>query len=215
MPSDKRNSSYRLDFFTVQCRFVCRCAFLPTAAAPVLASWFYQSLPLFYPLLHRWRFAVLTLWLWCKTRVSAELAGALLTLLFAWNVAQHIRKARSETKHSDTPWLPTFKLINEACTLTIEHSMFSVMAGLIVEILFRLFSFFNTALVSLFFINMIPIACKITNFSLHLFVSFLKENTIITSWHAKLLISRIAVSQYTSYLLIFSPLNGHLHLQIF
>ena len=40
---------------------------------------------------------------WCKTRVSAELAGALLTLFFAWNVAQHVRKARSETKCSDTP----------------------------------------------------------------------------------------------------------------
>ena len=39
-------------------------------------------------------------------------------------------------------------------------------------------------LVSLLFITIIPIACKITNFSLYLFVSFLKEITIITSWHA-------------------------------
>jgi len=37
-------------------------------------------------------------------------------------------------------------------------------------------------LVSLLFISMIPIACKIANFSLHLFVSFLKEIKIITSW---------------------------------
>jgi len=44
--------SYRLDFFTDQCHFVRRCAFSPTAAAPVLASWFYQSLPLFSFVLH-------------------------------------------------------------------------------------------------------------------------------------------------------------------
>ena len=31
-----------------------------------------------------------------------------------------------------------FKLINEACTLTIENSVFSVMAGLIAEILYML-----------------------------------------------------------------------------
>ena len=37
------------------------------------------------------------------TRVSAELARALLTLFVAWDVAQNVRRARSETKHSDTP----------------------------------------------------------------------------------------------------------------
>jgi len=36
-------------------------------------------------------------------RVSAELAGALLTLFSAWNAAQHIRRARSEMKSSNTP----------------------------------------------------------------------------------------------------------------
>jgi len=35
--------SYRLGFFTVQHRFIPRCAFSPTAAAPVLTSWFYQT----------------------------------------------------------------------------------------------------------------------------------------------------------------------------
>jgi len=30
---------------------------------------------------------------WCETRVSAELAGALLTLFFAWNVNQHVWRA--------------------------------------------------------------------------------------------------------------------------
>ena len=38
-------------------------------------------------------------------------------------------------------------------------------------------------LVSLLFITMIPIDCKITNFSLYLFVCFFREITIIISWH--------------------------------
>jgi len=53
--------SYTVDFFTNQRCFVPRCAFLPTAAAPVLASWFYQALPLFlipFSLPHRWWFVV-------------------------------------------------------------------------------------------------------------------------------------------------------------
>jgi len=41
-----------------------RCAFSPTTAAPMLASWFCQNLP------------------------SAVLAEMLLTLFFAWNVSQ-------------------------------------------------------------------------------------------------------------------------------
>jgi len=55
MPSDKRNwitAGYGLDIFTVQHCFIPRCAFLPTAAAPMLASWFYQSLPLFSFIVH-------------------------------------------------------------------------------------------------------------------------------------------------------------------
>jgi len=44
--------SYRLDFFTVQRRFVPKCAFSPTAAAPVLTSWLYQKLTLFSFVLH-------------------------------------------------------------------------------------------------------------------------------------------------------------------
>ena len=57
----------------------------------------------------------------------------------------------------------------------------------------------------LLFITIIPITCKITNFSLHLFVSFLKEITIIISWRAQLLIGSKPVSQYASYSLIFNP----------
>ena len=88
------------------------------------------------------------LWLWCETRVNAELARALLMLFLAWNIAQHVRRARSDSKRSNTPWpsdTPTFKSINEACTLTIEHTVFSMMAGLIVELVFMLFSIYNPA----------------------------------------------------------------------
>ena len=51
----KRNSilnrySYSLDFFTVQRCFIWRCAFSPTAAAPMLASWFYTKPYLCSPL---------------------------------------------------------------------------------------------------------------------------------------------------------------------
>ena len=88
------------------------------------------------------------LWLRCETRVNAELAGVLLTLFLAWNIAQHVKRARSDLKRSNTPWpsdTPTFKSINEACTLTIKHTVFSMMAGLIVEIVFVLFSVYNAA----------------------------------------------------------------------
>ena len=50
-------------------------------------------------------------------------------------------------KCSNAPCLsdmPTFKLVNEVSALTIEHSIFSIMAGLIVEIIFMLFSIYNT-----------------------------------------------------------------------
>ena len=65
------------------------------------------------------------------------------------------------------------------------------------------------------FIYIIPIDCKITNFSLYLFVSFLKDYHNYFFVHAQLLISGKPVSQYTSYSLIFSPLhsiiNGEQH----
>ena len=63
-----------------------------------------------------------------------------------------------------------------------------------------------TTLVFLLFIYMISIDCKITNFSLYLFVSFLKITRII-SWRApSYLISGKPTSQYALHSLIFSPL---------
>ena len=102
--------------------------------------------PFLSSLVHKWRFVVQALWLWCETRVSPELAGVSLILFYAWNVVLHVQRARSEMKHSDTQWLshtPTFKWMNGKCTLTIKHSVFSVMSGLIVEILFMLFFVHN------------------------------------------------------------------------
>jgi len=73
--------------------------------------------PFLSPLACRWRFAIHILWLRSETRVSEELPRELLMLFLAWNVAQHVRTAGSETKHSNTPWSNntlTFKLVNEA-----------------------------------------------------------------------------------------------------
>jgi len=79
------------------------------------------SIPFTLPCM--WWYAVCALLLWNETRVSAVLAGAFVTLFFAWNVVQSVWRARSETKRSHTPWLsdtPNFKLINEVRTLTYK-----------------------------------------------------------------------------------------------
>jgi len=50
-------------------------------------------------------------------------------------------------KHNDTPCsgdTPTFISITGASALMIVHSVFSVMAGLVEEMLFMLFSVYNT-----------------------------------------------------------------------
>jgi len=66
-----------------------------------------------------------------------------------------------------------------------------------------------TTLVFLLFIYMIPIDCKITNFSLYLFVSFLKDfhNYFLACAYSHL-ISGKPNSQYALYSLIFSPLRS-------
>jgi len=65
------------------------------------------------------------------------------------------------------------------------------------------------------FLTFIPIDCKITNFSLYLFVCFLKDYHNCFFACAQLIISGKPVSQYASYSLIFSPLrsviNGEQH----
>ena len=70
-------------------------------------------------------------------------------------------------------------------------------------------------LVSFLFIYMIPIDCKITNFSLYLFAYFLKDYHNYFLARAQLLISGKSNSQYALNSLIFSPLhsviNGEQH----
>ena len=59
------------------------------------------------------------------------------------NMFEQLEAKRSVVIHTMTKQNAHFKLINEARTLTIEHSVFFVMAGLIVEMLFILFSAYN------------------------------------------------------------------------
>jgi len=67
---------------------------------------------------------------------------------FAWNVSQTFEELKVKQSimihhvYGDTP---IFISITGACALIIVHSVFSVMAGLIVEMLFVLFSVYNTA----------------------------------------------------------------------
>ena len=73
-------------------------------------------------------------------------AEALLALFFAWNASQMFEELEAKGSvmihhvYGDTP---TFISVTGACTLTIVHSIFSVVAGLIVEMLFMLSSIYN------------------------------------------------------------------------
>jgi len=73
----------------------------------------------------------------------------------------------------------------------------------------------TTLVLILLFKTMIPIDCKITNFSLYLLVCFFissaycfKRKFIILSRRAHLLIIGISVSQYTLYLLVLNLLRS-------
>jgi len=79
-----------LDFFTAQCCFVPRRAFLPTAAAPMLASWFYQSLPLFSFVFLPNRVGDNSWYMHYGFSVRAALAGAFLMLFFVWTACQSV-----------------------------------------------------------------------------------------------------------------------------
>jgi len=71
-----------------------------------------------------------------------------LALFFAWNVSQmfeELEAKRSIMIHHVYGVTSTFISITGVCTLMIVHSVFSVIAGLIVEILFMLLSVYNTA----------------------------------------------------------------------
>ena len=108
MPSDKRNSIMAIATGLISSLFnFVLSGDVPTAAAPMLGSWFYQSSALFTfvllctpflsPLPRRWcQFAVRTLWLRCETWISAVLAGTLLMLFFAWNGSQMFEELKAK-----------------------------------------------------------------------------------------------------------------------
>jgi len=67
---------------------------------------------------------------------------------------------------------------------------------------------YSTTLVSLLFITMIPIDCKITNFLILVCLLFLRDHHNYFLACAQSIISGKSVSQYASYSLIFSPLHS-------
>jgi len=96
---------YRLDNFTNQLCFIPRLAFLPTAAAPALASWFYQRLSLFSFVLRSFLFYCVGDDLW-YTRYGF---GATLGF-FTWNVIQNLWSSwkRSTVIHRNRVKNPLF-----------------------------------------------------------------------------------------------------------
>jgi len=84
-----------------------------------------------------------------SVRVSAEQIGALFASFYAWNVSQTFEDLEAAQSIMIPCVVVTHPLlyvsITWVCTLTIMHFIFSVMTGLIVEMLFMLFSIYNTA----------------------------------------------------------------------
>ena len=120
------------------------CLSVIATAAPVLALW---SLPLFSFVLHSF--------LHCRAGDSLQYASVQdlgkcsasrgHDLRYSY-VASTVRRARSQTEHNDVPWssdTPTFELITGVHALMIEHSVFSILAALIVEMPFTLVSVYN------------------------------------------------------------------------
>jgi len=150
VPSDKHNSLMAIAaglFSTLLCPETClftnrssssACIMvLPKHTFVLLWALFLSSLP------RKWQFVVPVLWVRWKTRVSAELAGALLLLGMLPNLFEEL----DQMERSDTLWSNnalTFKLINGVHALTIKHSVFSAMAALIVGIYFSCLSPFLT-----------------------------------------------------------------------
>jgi len=62
----------------------------------------YCCTPFLSLLVHRWQFAVRALWLWCKTRVSAEPAGAFFLLFVElFNMFEQLEAKHSVMIHHD------------------------------------------------------------------------------------------------------------------
>ena len=103
MPSDKRNLIMAVPTGLISLLLNFSLHLFTTAAAPTLASWFYQSLPLFSFVLHLflhhhvdddlqfmcYGFSV-SVSAMLAAQLAAQLAGVLLMLFFAWNVTQSV-----------------------------------------------------------------------------------------------------------------------------
>jgi len=84
----------------------------------------------------------------CETYVSAEQAGALLTLFFAWNISQTFKELEAKQSvmiHRVKATHPLYINNLGVCFDDSAFRIFRIMAGLIVEMLFMLFSVYNTA----------------------------------------------------------------------
>ena len=121
--------SYRLDLLRPES------CLLPAAAAPMLTSWFYQTLPLFpipsslYCIGENQRY---TCYGFSETWVIAKLAGTFLTQLFAWTVTQRAPKVFELVISVVIEQHVHFKINNWDVTLDNQTFLF-VMAGLILE----------------------------------------------------------------------------------
>ena len=139
MPSDKCNSIMAIDFFTVP-SLISKTAFLSTTAASMLASWFYQSLPLFSfvfrSLLH---YHIGDLLQYACYGFSVNLGSANKSASYAVLCLKCYPMCSKQSIVICHDW-GTHPLLNRwlECTSMIEHSMFSVMAGLIEEMRFML-----------------------------------------------------------------------------
>ena len=113
-------------------------AFLPITAVPMLTSWKLNfvllCVPSLSPLLRRWRFVVCALWLQCNTWMSAMPSRSTSYAILCLECYPKCSKQNASWP-GDTPnfhWS-----IIGACDLMSEHSVFFIMIGLIVEMLFH------------------------------------------------------------------------------
>jgi len=92
MHSDKCNSimaiATGLSLHPEMCLFANRSSSIACIMILPKLTFVLLCIPFLSPLPHRWQFAVHAQWLRCETWVSAVLAGALVTLFFAWNGSQ-------------------------------------------------------------------------------------------------------------------------------
>ena len=105
--------------------------FLPTAVAPLLTSWFYQSLPFFSLVFHSFvKYCIGDSLLWMHYGFSERLERVSAVLPFTLPYLKVFEVAawkQGVVIHHDQV-TPTFWLLTRVHTLTIKHSVHSIMA---------------------------------------------------------------------------------------